>query len=155
MPKKLWSLSKSEAVLTQRMSLRNNSTTLLLMLTLCEWYSEGKLLELINMSGVRLLAQGQEMKLKVELFWQAKKGKRPMHNGYASVIYSTWWSPAQDNGANQTDNCKYTHTKNGTLRFDWGGCEWSGPTAISHPNWKSMLITMLQLHHAFNIFQMM
>ncbi len=62
------------------------------------------------MSSVRLLAQGQEMKLKVKLFWQAKKGKRSVHNGYASVIYSTGWSPAQDNGANQTDNCKHTHT---------------------------------------------
>jgi len=65
-------------------------------------------LELINMSSVCLLAQGQE-KLKVELFWQGRRGKRPMHNGNASVIYSTGWSPAQDNGADQTDNCKYTH----------------------------------------------
>ncbi len=68
------------------------------------------------MSGVRLLAQGQEMKLKVKLFWQVKKGKRSVHNGYASVIYSTGWSPAQDNGANQTDNCKHTHMRAHTHR---------------------------------------
>ncbi len=154
MAKKRW-WSKNEAVLTDKtLSLKNNSTSLLLMLMLCGWYSEGKLLELINMSGVRLLAQGQEMKLKVELFWPVKKGKRSVHNGYASVIYSTGWSPAQDNEANQTDNCKHTHTctHTHTHRKRGRGSEWGKPTAISHSRWKWTLIATLHLHSGFTFF---
>jgi len=86
-----------------------------------------------------VLVSTRTREIEGRIILAGKKGKRPMHNGNASVIYSTGWSPAQDNGADQTDNCKYTHK---TMEH------WGGPNEISHPHWKTKLITMLQLHSA-------